>query len=378
MKKIKAIPVSGGKAPQQATKTEETTIVAETQVEPKDGEMKFGEIPYKDIIDRWFRDVVGHEPIEGERNNSLFRLTIQLAYITEFNRETLLKVLPRLGLSEKEVEAVVDSSLKHVNAHRSTNVPYSLWKVLKDLEQETQTNTPVGENFSYEDDDDEDWEESEESDPDLPPLLPPGIKEFVDAAPKRLKKAYLMAILPLWGTMLTRLRARYLDNQIQSPSLECCVIGGPASGKGFIRVVLNDLLGHLIEQDAHMEQLERDWDDAVKQKGGGAKEMPLRPKVPMIVKDGDITTPEILNRLIYNRGLHFIICSDEIDSLTKSRYAAWSALSEFFRKAYDNSRWGQDRAGSNAVRGHADVYCNLLVACTPDRIPYYFGQHVQN
>ncbi|MBQ6051404.1 MAG: DUF3987 domain-containing protein [Bacteroidaceae bacterium] len=377
MKKIKAIPASGANDPLQEARTEEAAVVAETQVMPYEGEMKFGEIPYKKIIERWFHDVVGHNPLEGERNNSLFRLCTQLAYIAEFNRETLLTIVPRLGLSEKEVEGIVDSALKFVAAHRSTAVPYSLWKVLKELEQETQSNTPIGDQFSYEDEDEE-WEEEQETDPDLPALLPPGIKEYVDAAPKRLKKAYLMALLPLWGTMLTRLRARYLDNQIHSPSLQCCIIGGPASGKGFVRKLSTDLLSHLIEQDARMEQLEQDWDDAMKQRGGGAKEVPLRPKVPMLYKDGDITTAEILNRLKFNRGLHFIICSDEIDSLTKSRYSTWATLSEFFRKAFDNGRWGQDRAGSNAVRGHADAYCNLLAACTPDRVPFYFGQHVHN
>ena len=112
MKKIKAIPASGGSAPQQETRTENTAVVAETRMMPHEGEMKFGEIPYKDIIDRWFHDVIGHDPIEGERNNSLFRLCTQLAYITEFNRETLLTILPRLGLSEKETEGIVDSALK--------------------------------------------------------------------------------------------------------------------------------------------------------------------------------------------------------------------------------------------------------------------------
>lgn len=340
-------------------------------------EPSFGPIPYEVIIERWWKDVKGRIPFVGERHASLLDLCKNLAYITEFNRDLLLKIMPRLDIPEQELTAIVDDTLKYVHAHRSTKIPNSMYSLIKQLEQEYEAVSPLKDD-SDEEDEEENIEKKETVPQEIVNILPPGIREYVSKAPQKLKAAYCHALLVEWATLTTRLRATYLTGQTQNPSLLACIVGEPSSGKNLISVTSSRILKPLTDNDARMEQLNDEWDDAVKQKGGGAKDMPLRPKLPLFYSDGDITPPEMLNVLKFNKGHHMIICSDEIDSIAKTRHSNWEVMSEFLRKAFDNGRWGQQRAGSNAVRGHAEVFCNFLAGCTEDRMRRYFESHVEN
>ena len=48
--------------------------------------------------------------MEGERNDKLFRLAVQLRCITDNNEDHLLEILPRYGLGEAEMKAVIHSA----------------------------------------------------------------------------------------------------------------------------------------------------------------------------------------------------------------------------------------------------------------------------
>ncbi|MBQ8744369.1 MAG: hypothetical protein IJZ18_04225, partial [Mailhella sp.] len=69
----------------------------------------FKGIPYQAIIDEWFRRK-GGPPVEGERNEKLFRLAVQLRCITDSNEARLLEILPRFGLGEQEMKAIIHSA----------------------------------------------------------------------------------------------------------------------------------------------------------------------------------------------------------------------------------------------------------------------------
>ena len=71
--------------------------------------LSFKGIPYSDIINRWF-SLAGGEPVEGERNDKLHRLASHLRYITDNNEETLLQIMPRYGLPEKEMKGLIHSA----------------------------------------------------------------------------------------------------------------------------------------------------------------------------------------------------------------------------------------------------------------------------
>ena len=74
-------------------------------------EKTFKGVPYSEIIAEWWRQN-GGEPQEGERNVKLYQLAVSLRAICDNNRELLLQIMPRLGLSEEEVRSIVESACK--------------------------------------------------------------------------------------------------------------------------------------------------------------------------------------------------------------------------------------------------------------------------
>ena len=74
-------------------------------------ELSFKGMPYSTIIDEWWQQN-GGLPQEGERNIKLYQLAVSLRAICDNNKELLLKVMPRLGLSDVELSSIVDSACK--------------------------------------------------------------------------------------------------------------------------------------------------------------------------------------------------------------------------------------------------------------------------
>ena len=73
--------------------------------------LSFKDIPYSSIISSWWQKN-GGEPQEGERNVKLYQLASNLRAICDNRKEVLMAVMPRLGLSEQELQSIVDSACK--------------------------------------------------------------------------------------------------------------------------------------------------------------------------------------------------------------------------------------------------------------------------
>ena len=67
--------------------------------------------PYSEIIDEWWKRN-GGVPQEGERNVKLYQLAVNLRAICDNDKALLLQVMPRLGLDEQELHAIVESACK--------------------------------------------------------------------------------------------------------------------------------------------------------------------------------------------------------------------------------------------------------------------------
>ena len=91
-------------------------------------EKTFKGVPYSEIIAEWWRQN-GGEPQEGERNVKLYQLAVSLRAICDNNRELLLQIMPRLGLSEEELRSIVESACKET--------PKGISKVMQAVLQRT-------------------------------------------------------------------------------------------------------------------------------------------------------------------------------------------------------------------------------------------------
>ena len=113
---------SQGKANQTVKAT--TATPSHQESGSSDQSLSFKGVPYSYIISEyWKRN--GGEPQEGERNVKLYQLAVQLRAICDNNPAQLLKVMPRLGLSEAEMTTIADSACKET--------PKGISKVMKEI-----------------------------------------------------------------------------------------------------------------------------------------------------------------------------------------------------------------------------------------------------
>ena len=303
----------------------------------------------------------GGTPYEGERNNRLYLICRLLANITDRQADRLFQVCPRFGLSEAEVKACCESACKSA---RTEKLPYVLYKVLRDLgiDGSESATRPSAE---------------EESKPALlppampqPSHLPPLIKEFVVTAPDDFKPATAMCCLPICGFLGSRLRARYLDGDLQAPSFIVNIIAPAASGKGSLLRIPDICLEKIRAKDDEGREQEMEYQRQTKLNKNQKKQME---EPQPIVRDipAKVSVAQLLKRMVQARGLHLISVSPEADTLTNSNKSGmWAQKSDIYRVAQDadGGRYGQDYKSDASFSATCRMRYNLLTLGTPGAI----------
>ena len=317
-------------------------------------EETFKGIPYKLIVESLVART-GGEPQEGERNTRLYALCRKLRYICDFDAARLFKVVPRWGLSEQEVRNVCESSVK---GGRGSKVPYDLYKIIEAL---------GGASLISEDD-----VEDKDDEVKLPPL-PPIFNEFVNLAPDDFKVPTCVSLLPVLGTLMSKLRATYLDGNEHAPNFMTVIEAPQASGKSFTRNLVNTCLASIIEQDNVERAKEKLYQEACK-RSKNEKKQPEEPTTIIRVIPASISIAKLLKRLDLSQGLHLFSYVEELDTLTKTnRAGAWSQKSDIYRNAYDNAIYGQDYISENTYSANLPVFYNMLMLGTPKAIGRFFN-----
>ena len=193
---VASVPVPAG---QQLT-IPGTGTIPTTENTPTD----YKGVPYEDICKEWL-EYTGGEPTEGERNTRLYKLALRLRYITDFNPATMKRAMPRYGLPESEIDQLIHSAL---NTPRAADMQKDLREVLDRIDQKIKLQG-----------DEEEIPEVITSTERMPPL-PPIFRQWAEIAPDDFKTAVTLCQLPILGALGSRLRARYLDGKIHSPSFQ--------------------------------------------------------------------------------------------------------------------------------------------------------------
>ncbi|MGM9675918.1 MAG: BT4734/BF3469 family protein [Bacteroidaceae bacterium] len=325
----------------------------------KTGPLSFRGVPYSVIVGQLI-ERTGGQPYEGERNNRLYLICRLLANITDRQSDRLFQVCPRFGLSEEEVRACCESACKSA---RSERLPYVLYKTLYDLG----IDSGAGGRSPADD-------PSPVAHP-TPPVpqeshLPPLIREFVATAPDDFKAATAMVCLPVCGFLGSRMRARYLDGELQAPSFIVNIIAPAASGKGSLLRMPNICLAPVRAKDDEGRELEQEYQRISKLNKNQKKQME---EPQPIVRDipAKVSVAQLLKRMVQARGLHLISVSPEADTLTASNKAgAWAQKSDIYRVAQDGEggRYGQDYKSDASFSATCRMRYNLLTLGTPGAI----------
>jgi hypothetical protein len=318
-------------------------------------EMNFKGIPFTLIIQRLLLNIgVDGEPVEGERNTTLFALVRQLRYICDFSLERLMQVVPRWGMSEQEVEQTVQSALSTV---RRMDMPPHLAQALRQLEEQ-QAESAVNKQTKY---------------VRLPERLPRLLELLTKSYPEEYRATILLASLPILGTLATHARSIYFDGAEHSPSFLTCVVAPQASGKSCTRKLVDLLLGNLQQQDNMEREKERKWMEE-KRARKNSKQQPEDPRAKIRIVPATISNAMLFKRLDCSEGEHLFTYAEEIDTLSKGRKSgSWSQKDDIMRQAFDNSICGQDYMSDNSWSAMVQVYYNTLVCGTPIAVHRYYN-----
>ena len=326
-----------------------------TAGEPFSGEdFKYEDLDIREIALKWL-NLNGGVPQKGSRNSSLFALACNLRYLCEFSSDLMLACMPAL-LPRNEEAALVLSALKR---DRIVGVPKSVREAIAYLrESKQQPDSP-------------EWEDNVfnhlDSPNDMMPTekLPPIFRQFVGAAPTDFRKATVVALLPMLGTLGSRLRARYLDGKLHSPSFQCEIEAPMASGKSFTRDIFNFVMKDVMQKDQVYRLKEADYEERVR-RAKNQKEQPEKETYPIRLLGSKVSIAALLDRIAYAQGLHVMSFDEEVRNVIDSMKAGgFGDIRALLRNAFDNSIFGQEYKSDNSSKRLVAIMYNTLHCGTP-------------
>ena len=320
--------------------------VAHQEATPQKGVVAFRGIPYGSIISRWW-EKVGGEPQEGERNVKLHQLAVNLRAICDNNVGKLMRVMPRMGLSEQEMKSVLESACKE----QPKGISRLLKAILAELECEVKG-----------DDVAEPLQETEGK--ALCSVLCRGLRESVYGVPERMQMAVLCAVLPLAASYADGVEVEYCDGKRMRLGLMSVIVGPQASGKSACKEAVDVWLRQMDEEDALARRKEDEWKQARKCRKANEK-APRDPEVMIRNVPVTISCSTLLRRMKNAHGHTLYSFGEELDTLHKTNGAgSWSTKYDVYRLAFDNGCWGQDYNSDQAESGVVEVAYNWTILGT--------------
>ena len=312
--------------------------------------------------------LMGGQPEVGDRNMRTYKVLSAMAPIVDYKEEVLRTLIPYWGLTWDEAEPIAKSAAKR---RPSEKLPYLLWKVLREM--------GIDDASMQVDEDDEDASDDDElnctAEPTLlctlPPLAPV-FKQWVGRAPKDYLEMIYFSVLFCMSCLASKLRARYLDGRIHSPSLFITVEGTSGSGKSWVCDVCDMLLEPMAQEDLKGQEKQLEYERELKRCRNKAKQ----PEDPLVVQrllPATISVTAFLKQNFQNKGLHSATICPEVDTMVKQHNrGAWGQLSDIYRLAYENQVASQKFMSENSFSGSAKVFYNLLVTGTPKSMAKFF------
>ena len=340
---------------------------------------KFKGIPYSEIIkEYWMR--MGGEPEEGERNDKLHRLAANLRAICDNSESLLLEIMPRYGLAEDEMKAIIHSACKE---------PTKGSKIMTEIVEVrgTRNETTFGANGESQlrsvDEDDvyrtlpfDKWADELQEMAEVYPCM----KElFLNVHPHKLP-AVLFSSAALFGTLMTRSYYHFWYEPEMVRRLNYCIfiIGDPGAGKNVIEKFYKKIADPMIQADSCLIDAVNRYKEGRTERTTSTKaqkgEALKRPVVGIRVHPARTATGEFIRHMnaavetIQGQPLHLHMFSfdAELDNVTKQNKGGdWKDREIMELKAFHNEEEGQMYANQESYTGMFNVYWNFIYTGTP-------------
>ncbi len=289
----------------------------------------FKGIPYSAIIREYWQRT-GGEPAEGERNVKLHRLAVNLRAICDNRKEVLMRVMPRLGLSEQELEGIVASACKEMPKGVSRVMAAILSSLGVQDSQNTDGDAPLP--------------------PAMPKKLPKLIKLLTRNTPEQYKAAVAHAVFPPLATHLCDVRFRYTDNKEHEATLMNCLMAATGAGKSCIDDPIKYIMEDIRLRDKDNERREAEWKKECQRKGAN-KDRRDRPEGLVIqIIDPDMTKPALVTRMNEAEGHFVYVKLNELDLFEQLKGQTGKQHFQLMCLAFDTgAEYGQTRIGTQSV-----------------------------
>ena len=329
-------------------------------------EKTFKGVPYSEIIAEWWRQN-GGEPQEGERNVKLYQLAVSLRAICDNNRELLLQIMPRLGLSEEEVRSIVESACKET----PKGVSKMMQEVLKtkDLSSGSVPSDKLAEeNMSrwlWE------WGAQIEALSEDYPI----IKDITKGLKRNQYPAALFVAGGLLMTLMTRCTYRFYHRpeELRRLNNSTLIIGDPASGKSFATRLFKLLAAPIVAADKIGKDAINAYREQMRTKGAN-KEKPKKPKVIVRIHPARTSNAQFIQDMVNAKEevdgelmqLHMLTFDTELDNtLSLQKGGAYIDKQALQLKAFHNEEDGQAYSNVDSVFQEFYVIWNFIYTGTP-------------
>lgn len=308
--------------------------------------------PADKVIMLW-ESLNGGEPKEGSRNITLFKLACQLKYLVGNNRDELFKILPGYGLDDKERYSVAKSAC---NRPLEPCLPTQLQYIIDVLDKTVGNQQKVNLDMRFQ---------------HLYPNLPPAMKAACDLVDDDLRIGAIMAALPMWFTLMTKISFTHYDNTENRLSGMTFVIGPAASGKSFILSLADNILKVLIDEAEMVTEAENSLNEAVvntMSEPRATAPLAIIRKLPIQISNAKLSK-RLHKAKDYEAGkyLHCITVESELETqLRADKGGAWIEKTDLYCKAFHNEKWGTDYASADSTNGEIPIYYNLVVSGTDE------------
>lgn len=338
------------------------------------GKLTYRGVAYSDIIAKYWQ-ATGGEPVEGERNVKLHRLAYMLRYICDNDTDKLLSIMPRYGLGDEEMSALVKSA---VGSKMFSSIPKVMRDVLKSLGVAGVSSTADASSDGGLSSRIEQEKQREEIEKEFMARLdtmnlPPFFKAVMSGVPSQVRNGALLASLPMIYTLASRVTFEHFDGTESRLSGMTFVIGPAASGKSFILDLDRILMEPIRTSDKGGRELERQYRES-KELNKNKQKQQEQPHPVIRIVPIQISNTMLARRMrdavdMTNPDTHLHVYSIEAELATAIRAAkggSWIEKNDIYCKAFHNEFWGMDYANDQAVNGEVEVNLNLVVSGTDD------------
>ena len=317
----------------------------------------FKGIPYSDIIREYWRRT-GGTPVEGERNVRLHKLAVNLRAICDNRKVLLMQIMPRLGLSEQEVQSIVESACKE----GPKGISKTMASIIEDCKQKIENpddDTPNAPSTVFH----LQWKK-----------LPIGLRESLVGVPGEMHLPVLCAIMPLAAAYADGVEVEYCDGQCHRLGLMSIIHGEQASGKSVCKSAVDVWKRQFDEEDRQARRREDEWKENRKRRKANEK-APEDPKVLIRMVPVTVSCSTLLKRFKNSGGHTLYSFGEELDTLRKTNGAgSWSSKYDIYRLSFDRGEWGQDYNSDQAESGVVNVAYNWTMLGTDGAMRKCFRQ----